>query len=294
MSIESRRSKSSRRGIVLLMTVAMIALASAALTRLANDSLSLVARGTVAQRELQRRWTHASCRLTILNRAQDLFRQREAVIISQGAGWPRQADMQLSFAIAHESLSIILSDEQARANVNMLNRKNEQRLYTELARVAAGSAVPLRFSPAPTDNSPTPAFSSWGQIIDFRAVSESQSIADTLSGIKSNFTCWGDGRINICRASDDVVRLALFDMLSAIEIEKLLEARRGHSGTLNELVTSLDIHRQKQIRLQQAVVEDSNCFSMTITQQRMGRETTTIVVNGSKPRAISPPIMFRW
>lgn len=285
-----------RRGVVLLLTVALIGFASVAMVRLANRSLSTIARGTMAHEELQQRWSMASCRLSILSRAEDVFQRQEERLQSRGMGWPLPSEVEFTVSLNDEELHIVLRDEQARVNVNTLYRRNPVKLSSQIARSATASSVRVHLQPLPESggNNLQQSFVAWGQVADLSRVSRARSILDVLEPLTATFTCWGDGRVNLRRASDEALRLAVQDTLDAIETNELLKLRRGYQGSAETLLSSLDIHRRTQLRVKQLLSEESHCYSLIVAKRDANRNFVNYIVHDPSDRGASDVRVFYW
>ncbi|MGB0769093.1 MAG: hypothetical protein ACPGYV_15475, partial [Phycisphaeraceae bacterium] len=70
------------------------------------------------------------------------------------------------------------------------------------------------------------AYSGFGQL--FKGVGPAALVGDgDRPGVADQVTCWGDGRLNLRRAPDAVVKRALTPLLGAEGVEQLIEVRRA-------------------------------------------------------------------
>lgn len=284
-----------RRAVVLLMTLALIALASLAMTRLANQSMETVRQGVSAQHDLQRRWTEKSCRITLLQRSEELFAASDQLVKQQGEGWPLPRILSLELTLGGQSTTVVMRDEDASVNINQLHVQAPQQLPTIIAQSALATRAPIRLRPW---RSPRPdrfaAFSSWGQVVDLSRIGHRGSIRETLAPISDTLTCWGQGRLNLSRASDDAVRLVVEPILDPAKTAELIQARRGFDGELETLWGTLELHRTKQLQLNRVLGTRSQSFSMWLVHPTAGRPQSTLMVSQSGTRGARSTSTWRW
>ncbi|MEM8670552.1 MAG: hypothetical protein AAGG48_23705 [Planctomycetota bacterium] len=285
----------NRRAVVLLMTLAMIALASLAMTRIANHSMETVRRGLMAQKDVQQRWTQRTCREVLLERAEELFEIQDEQILQRGAGWPLESTLDLNIQLGGESLKVMLRDEQSSANLNWLHSQKPQQLPTIVAQAALASYAPIRLRPLDTSSPQhSRAFVSWGQVIDFNRLDPEDSLLDSIDPLNETFTCWGKPRLNLKRASDDAIRLIAASCLDPVQIGGLLQTRRGFDGELETLWRMLEIHRTKQLQLNRLFGTDSECYSLWLIRPTADRDRSTLMVSDTRARSDRSALIWHW
>lgn len=228
-----------RRGYVLVVTLAVLVLASTLLVTLGRSAMRHAADARAATTDLQSRWGSASCRQTILPLAERLLETEE-----RRTGRPTPT-LSRSLRLGGQTFDLILADEQAKADVNALLLATEataaeSRIRQALSGYGLANKVRLRpdvaLRPRVADPSAPPAIGGYGQVFDDvpadallrRPIGGGPAPAELL-------TCWGGGRINLRRASEPALRLALSPPMTAIEIGRLIDLRDraffGESGT---------------------------------------------------------------
>lgn len=284
-----------RRAVVLLMTLAMITLATLAMTRIANLSLEAVQQGILAHQALQHRWTERSCQIALLHRAEGIFAQRDQELVQRGAGWPLPRTVSLKLELGGESVTILMRDEQASVNLNQLHAHSPAQLPANIAQSALSSHAPVRLRPRDQSQPDPPvAFTSWGQVVDLPRASQRQSILKILAPINDTFTCWGPGRLNLRRASDSAVRLAVEPILDAVKTEELIQTRRGFDGELEAIWIALELHRTKQLQLNRVLGTESQCYSLWLMRPTRSRSHATLMVSQSGARNAQSDWLWRW
>ena len=191
----------------------------------------------LAADELQRKWGTQSCRVAILPFAEQILVNAEA---RRGTPVPVY---RASIRLGNETFHLILSDEQAKASVNAIydntdRSTSEERIRESLSGSGLGNAIRLHPAqlidlPPPTQPASQPSdrpavrqyVSGFGQV--FERIGADRLIQGGAASPIERLTCWGNGAINIMRASELSLRLALSPQLTRIEIGRLIDARNA-------------------------------------------------------------------
>jgi type II secretory pathway component PulK len=262
---EQKQQNGRRSGYVLILVLAMLIIATLLSAGVARRSLDQTVAAAKRAEELQRRWGEISLRHTALSRAEILLRTAE---LREGV---RQSSIQTTVRLGDQTFYLILSDEQAKLNVNTAFRYGDEQA---VRRVLFESAIPwtikLRPDPRAAQNSPfPPAFASWGQLYDFSALSaipERHHLMLTQLG--ERITCWGDGQLNINRADDEMIRMACEWVASPQSASALIELRREHPDwNFERLMREVDISDQDRRAIRRVLTDRSRTHSLwTITR----------------------------
>ena len=291
----SGRRASRRGGFALLMALVLIALAACAMTRMATGSLQLIQRGTIAQRELQEKWALVSCRMALVDRTGALLGQAAEEQMALGYGWPFPNRLVVDYELAGKRYHVELADEDAKLNLNSLAARRPEKLLPSLSQAAVYGAIPLRLRPhAPIGGARGPAYTSWGQVVELARLDRDEQLAEYLRPLTQSWTCWGTGKTNVQRATDETLRLALEGSLPPSEVEKLLEARRGYLGEWDALVESLDIPRRHWVRAKPLLGIESTSYSGWISEFDNGASRSWLVVYDPTSRQWPPLRVFPW
>jgi hypothetical protein len=226
-----RRSR-SRQGYVLLMTVVLIAVAGLLLAGIARQSLSLAVEAGESQGDLQRRWGEISCRQAILLRADTILKQQRQLTQKGNAADAviGTANVSARVVLGGMTFDLLLADETAKVSLNAIYRSQDDaavgRIVSETSQ--AVGALPLRLRPYRSSaNAPNaPAFDSWGQVFALDSVESNMPAAEWLEASTTELTCWGDGKLNLERATDENVKRISRLVVSDDVIGRLLELRR--------------------------------------------------------------------
>jgi hypothetical protein len=286
---------------VLVMTLALLVLASTLLVTIGRSATQRVLLARSEQRELQRRWGAVSCRSAVLPYASQILARQEAL---QNRPVP---SFRAPIRLGDQRVVLIVSDEEAKANVNAVLQHSdksatESRLREALSGSGLGNTIMLHPQPIYTEaTQPTTNqrrnlpqwISGFGQI--FADVGPDRLVA----GPGQILTCWGNGAVNRMRVSDAALRLAAAPTLTNLEIGRLLEARNkafgprqekplGPRGTapqpnldaVSGLVAQARIDPKARVNV--ALVSSSTCYSLwIITQERQHAEYRLCVSDDS-------------
>jgi hypothetical protein len=203
------------------MTLAVLVLAAAALTSTGRLAVQHASRAREAERALQRRIGIASCRAAILPHAEQILQTQEV---------RRKVPMvrhHAALRLGEFTLDLIVADEQAKTNVNALLETAPatvvaNRLRQAMTGTGLLGAVVLR----PVIRNDRLQVSSFGQLFDGL---DPQVLLASRAGVPAPsdlLTCWGDGAINVRRASEASLRLRLSPPWTALDVSRLVGARR--------------------------------------------------------------------
>lgn len=259
-----KRTKRNPHGFALLLTLVLLMIGGVALAHVARQSAGEALHALEAREELQRRWAVTSCRETLLPRASGLLTNAvqvpvdaDGVPLSGQRQVPARTDLRVSCELAGLPYDIVLTDEQAKFNPTalagmafeekpILSNRALRRIVHELAGFhnrsdadQQGSVVLRPLIGLDADGKPIkdqdPAsqqldvYIGYGQL--FEGVSPQALVGDaSRRGVASRLTCWGDGRLNMKRATDEVVKQTLKPLLGQEGVLQLLEARAEAPG----------------------------------------------------------------
>jgi hypothetical protein len=210
---------------VLVVALALLVLSATVMVGLSRAAIRHAAAARDAQAELQRRYGSMSIRRTVLPRAESILAGAEAVSNTSLPSLRRQ------IRLGNFAYELIVGDEQSKANLNRLAERSdgqsiEMRLMEALSGTGLGRRV--RVTPAPLTLHEGAGlahrFTGIGQVFDLTRLAPEQLLQLGRTGPApiDLVTVWGDGRINLRRASATSARLVLVPPLSSIEVEKLL------------------------------------------------------------------------
>jgi type II secretory pathway component PulK len=279
------RNCRTRSGFALLLTLFLIVMVGIALTGLARRSMFGALEAQDATEELQRRWALTSLRAATLSRVPILL------AIAEKSRSTRQRvvslpKLPLTCRLSGIDYDLVLTDEQAKLNVDRFLRQTNstdtqnaiKRLMPRSTESSASVHVHLRPSARQGDGQSLPALGSFGQLFD-QASPQDLLGTNQQPGLSSRITCWGNGRINIHRASPEVLQLVCDQILTRDQITKLLRRRdddpsRKFSDVLDGL-SSLDDKTKSQ--LSTLFTDETRCFGLWIVARGTQRSWFTFV-----------------
>jgi hypothetical protein len=235
---------------------------------------------TAARREaeLQRRWAEISCREAMLNRAEILLRTEELAT----EGTP-VTQLQTTIKLGNQDLTLILSDEQSKLNLNTAFRYGKAPAVRE-ALFDEAAALPLQIRPNPnaTENTPyPPAFSGFGQLYDFseyarnRIENETRTSISPLTKLGQRVTCWGNGQLNMNRADAITLRKVCELVVSPQSTTTILELKQEKPElSFEEFWKEADITDRERRDLRRILTDRSRCHSLWIITHDNNRSWT--------------------
>src|ERR1700733_6313778 len=262
----SPQTRQPRRAFVLVMVLALLTLCALCLAGLARRSLVAGEQAAQAASDLQRRWGVLSCMHTILPQANELLETAAAKLPAQAQVWPLPANVSTEFELGELHFSVLVADEDAKANLNTICRNDADDPHAVAALVeelaAGGDGVAAHVEAAGGDaNHRTQAFRGWGQVFEPAETACPGEYAAKLRDTTHDITCWGSGRLNVIRASDDSLRLVCRNQISPDLLAKLLARRRDPGLTgLDSLLNELALGTTDRLTLQRPFTDSSSCF----------------------------------
>lgn len=300
------RGSRHHRGYVLVVTLALLVLAATLMVGVGRASLRRTLAARQAADDLQQRWGVVSCRAAVLPMAENLL-----VAAEQKVRKPMPV-MRASVQLGEQRFDLIISDEQAKANVNVLIEESDAPRATSRILAAlsgTGIANQLRIRPdarlrlpgvttspskttqpattASTTPSTAPAapqfVTAYGQVFDALAP---QKLIGSLAGqlaAADMITCWGNGQINLHRVSERALTLAASPRMTAIEIRRIIEAR-------SSATTQTAVAPPPGIRAAQT----SSCHSIWIISRTKQRDSYDFTVRDESDASHPNDQSFVW
>ena len=285
--------KRARRssGFVLVMVLMTLVVAGTLLTIAARRSCRQSLLAAQAERELQLRWAVRSVQDRFLEHAEEVLGLEAA----KTGGSEGVVSATRSLTLGGVEFHVLLSDEQAKANVNTLaEHKDLAGLEVALRDLATGQShlLPVRLRPEP----PVKGWmDSWGpyaaleEVFAFEHPSELVNPGGDGTSALERVTCWSDGRVNFKRAHPAVLREMLEGILSATEVEGLLRCRRESPDcTLTEALGSLQLNVERLDKARWALTDVSSCHSVWVVARGRTRDWyyLTVAQNANALRGV--------
>lgn len=226
-----------RRGYVLVVTLGLLVLSITLLVAVGRMAVGRALLAREAGEDFQRRWAAASCRSAVLPYAEQVLvrvesRQRRAVPVYR-----------INVQLGRQRVGLVISDEQAKANVNSLlewerldRTAVESRLRGSFSGAGLAGQIRLRPVGLASDKSGRRAAATtqpagvpqWvgglGQVFD--GLPPARLLAGAAPPAE-RITCWGPGGVNLARASEPTLLLAA-PSLSQLDVGRLMDVRKAH------------------------------------------------------------------
>lgn len=296
-SCKYRRVKAeAQRGYVLIMTLVLIMLAALAQAGLARRSLQLASEAVEAQANLQRYWGTVSCRKFLLDSATERFALIEEQHRKQEKPWPAPSEVSQRVKLGGLSFTIVLVDEDAKLNLNTLQSRLPGE-FREIATHLTCNVVPLNLYPDTSEESQRTRrwYRSWGQVLSLADLFANQNLMALMQST-SQMTCWGGGKLNINRVSDELLEKIVAQEIDAKTARELIEARQiAAEIELDSLLIQLSLRRSQIAKLRAWLTDESHCFSLWIEIADSKRTWYHQFVTGDRGTpAELPYLAFHW
>jgi hypothetical protein len=312
-----REVRRQARGFVLVVVLGLLVLAATLLVAIGRASVSHSLAARLEQAELQQRWGAVSCRNAILPAASDIIAIQERL-----RGKPIPV-LRTSVELSGLRYTLIISDEQAKANINALLERVERsgvegRVRDAVAGSGLGNSILLHPEPLPPRD-PRPAsrpnevlgppqwITGFGQV--FADVSPARLLSGTTSIPIEQLTCWGSGAINLMRVSEPALHLACSPQLTSLEAGRLIDARNAaFAPQTKKRLLSADVaansdaatallaqaHVDPKVRRTVAFTTNSTCFSLWIVTQNGRRASYRLFVSDQSNPQHPHEDSFAW
>lgn len=284
----------SRPGYVLLLVLFVLALAATAMTGVCRLSLEQAVHANRAEAELQRKWAVISCRSVLLPKAEAVLRREDQP----------SSEVRRDVRLGSLSFTLIFGDEQAKANVNFLYDRSglseAERGIRAIVGVAGGG-MPVELHPGrspsfatPDADSPPPAFETYGQVFGPTQPQALSARHGNLPSVVSGLTCWGDGSVNLRRASSEAVRAVLGHSLPAAQISRLLNFRaKNPDAKCSQILDLLELPEDRQDAIEDLLTDSSACHSLWIISDSGQRKWYDLAV-ADDAALIDGAALFTW
>lgn len=297
---QRERQRRRRGGYALLLVLFVMALAATAMAAVCRMSLEQTMQASRAEGDLQRRWAVITCRAVLLPKA-------EAIIAHSKEPTSQVAR---EIRLNGQPLTLVFGDEQAKANVNLLyaqgglsGAEREVRSMVE----ACGTAVTVELRPIAgrgktfgtadaKDDDPL-AFEGFDQVFARQATPASLLSAErggAAAPVAAGLTCWGDGSLNLRRASADAVRAVLSRRLAAGEITRLLDLRgKNPEVESSDLLDALGLSELRRDAVEDLLTTESSCHSLWIVSASGTRYWYDLAVSDGGG-GVNDALLFGW
>ena len=284
----------SRRqhGYALLVTLLLLTIAAVAMAAVGRQSLDQALVALRAEQDLQQRWTTLTSRSVLLPLAEKAISNAE-VQREQTLG-----SVTIKTRLNDTDYAFVFTDEQAKANVNALQRYRgrDQLVYVLRRLIPAGSAgltkvrlrPVLQQPPARSSALKTPArelslLGSYAQVFE-RALPEYLVGQRPRASIAAHLTCWGNGQLNVRRASRPALQEICTPLLGLQEVDQLIAIRQESPDfNLTDVLDRLNLTHHQRQELAGRLTDRASCHGLWIvTNNKKQSRFQLSVVEGSR------------
>lgn len=277
--------KHQERGYILVITLLLMAVASLALIQVSRASLlkALVAKS--AQQALQRRWGAMSCQSALLSQAESILKQAEEKIDEP------VVTTRIAMTLGGQTFELVISDEQAKANIESLyERRGRQTTESNIRSLIRQSRDPaaVRLKPINPNASviqsraSLPVLGSFGQIFTNATAQQIVGTREQSETAATYFTCWGSGKLNFRRASQEALKQVCEGVITDNQIDRLMTARQDTSlEGMDDILNQLALTKTKKDQLTKLFTDKSSCHSLWVVMRDANRTWHRLIVSES-------------
>lgn len=288
------RRRGDNSGFVLLMVLVVLAVCGTILAASARRCCNQALLAGSAREQLQLKWGGLSCRAVCLPAAERMFQTADPAEGKPVITARRELDLG---GIAFE---LIVSDEQSKANVNVLEKRfGAEGLAAGIHRLQGRSrkALPVKLRPGEPAAGADPLrrrYESFEQVFAIKHPSELVPTNRREDSPVHRLTCWGTGMLNFKRAEPAVLRTVLAGMLTQSQLSDLVKFRQKQPDcTLDEMLRHLKLRKKQAAALRGALTDMSLCHSLWIVAHGKTRSWHRFYIARGGAGAASTEV-FEW
>jgi len=281
MSVGSGRKK---RGFVLLMVLVVLAIAGTILATSARRSGQRALDTKELVRQIQLRWGAISCRDIVFSNVSDIF---EHAAEYQDI---KSRQVRKPITLGSVKFDLILSDEQAKANINLLAaRFGSQGLTAAMRELQADQREILQVFLKPgkkhqsiqfttkskrgrkrSKKNELPAtvpivYESYDQLFRYDHPSQLLRIKQEEISPTDRITFWGNGKLNLARADVETLRSVLSGLVTEDQIVTLANCDPADpTFSLQQVIDTSELDTEKAELLTILLTDESECFSLWV------------------------------
>lgn len=275
------RHQKTRGGFALVLVLLVLVLAGSYLGLAAHRSGQAALAAASAEEELQLKWICLSANAVARPALERILNEQQKEIDEP------LATARLDMVLGNMNLTLILGDEQAKANANMLLEcRGMQGLIDSLRQLQAGQRMALAVEPRPAAAGPENLISRWPQ--KFSSLEELFAPHSPLvildnpgeNGPAQRISCWGSGMVNIMRADALVLRTMVGELLTEREIYRIMKWRLDNpQGSVESALADAEIEKERHEPLRRLLTSRSSCHSIWIIISCGSRRWQRLYVN---------------
>ncbi len=286
-------------GFALVMVLVILAVAGTIMAAAARTSSRVSLEAEQARDDLQLRWAQRSCTNLVLPIGEFLLTVAEARRQEPVSSAAYELDL------GELTVRMLLSDEQAKANVNRIAERGDEIALARAVRTLTslhGVPLPVRPRPGRFEGSllslQRSDYTSYQQLWAFERPEQLIGLSDrTLTpGLTRELTCWGNGRAHVRRASPEALRVVTAGVLNDTERHELVSFRQKRpDATLADALRHLELPPDRAADVRDVLCETSGCHSLWLVVEGPSRRWVRLTVAQEGDAEIdSLTWTFRW
>jgi len=266
-------------GFVLLLVLLVLAMAGTLLGLVAAQTSRRALEAGLAVRDLQRRWAVQSL--------ESLCIPHSETILTDAAreGELPPTAVRTTITLGGTLFELFVADEQAKVNVNQLAASGGDSQVRMAASALSEGHWVLQVIPRPVEMSmdeirtPPMRFVTFEQIFSNVRPTALLGTWPDNPGPARCLTCWGNGRVNLTRATATVLRTALADVLTEYELCHLAALRdESPDASVQDLIAQLDLEDKVRKAAERQLTDSSTCHSLWIVAHEKTRDWYRLTV----------------
>ena len=272
-----RSKTASRNGYALLLVLATVTIASVGLVTIANRTLRDNVQSLAMQADLQSKWGRISCAAAALELAGPAFEALEenkplnqSKLGPSAPSIPTTTQLRERLVLGNQIFDLVLGDEDAKVNLNSITAlagtNAALRAVKELSDASYGNCI--RQAPASASN--LRRSENWGEWFDLANLRSRAGDDRILVELTSHVTLWGQGKLNIHRASEQAIRAQCAAVVPLGLGNRIVETlRESNAGSEVAILLQRTVQNgQDRERLMQVLGDGSSSFSLWVEVTR--------------------------
>lgn len=268
----------NRRGFVLFAVLALLTLTVVIFSQFARQSFKTATQARQQERHLQDRWATWSLANGCLAKADRILASTNT------ANSTEKAFQTVSIQLGAHQYTVAINDLDSAVNLNTLSRNagmtGVRRAIQKATTKLPGTRFAIQLPRTRSVGNPI-VMDSWGQVFASTQQASNQ-MATAIPVLQQSVTCWGSGKLNINRASDENIRLLGSSLGRSGLFGRIIEERNTtESVNLKQVIESAASSAKDTQLLQVTLGNRSTSWSVLITSDSGSPALLTILESGS-------------
>ncbi|TWU58094.1 hypothetical protein [Rubripirellula reticaptiva] len=310
----------TRKGYVLLVVIAVSVLVITVLATLAKVSLRRGLEAADAERDLRSRWGALTIERVVKQAIPKVFDDQEKIYAEKSPEIPPPATIRAAVTLSGITFDLLLGDEDAKLNLNAMYHhagpmKTQQAIERVIGRAVPGTirlipaVEPLQLArenkrlkePSSEDGETAEpelpaAFRSWGEVFDIGELERQARSPVALPNVTTGISLWGNGVLNIRRASDEAILAVVGSVVQDGGAQKFLKRfRENPTVTLGVILQTEVSGQDNRDQITALISETSTNYSVWIdASSRSGTRLRTFAATVRDETGITQHTRFAY